>query len=246
MTRDEIIGFVQNTFVDYGRKTVSATDVNKSAYVPNMEQKRIFEFFNINPLDRRQNIIIRELFTDRTLTISYYATLRIGANRPPEPRMGLTDLISYIAQGDELLFARDNQNIFIYNLSHETEYEDEENVYAQIDMSLLDNRVNNINPRPNQVEQTVRVYPRNSTLKTYIKRRANYSCEMPNCQYQAFSKNNNEPYLEVHHIIPLSENGEDSKYNTVSLCPNCHRMMHYAINRYELREVLVNYIRSVY
>jgi len=49
MTRDEIIGFVQNTFVDYGRKTVSATDVNKSAYVPNMEQKRIFEFFNINP-----------------------------------------------------------------------------------------------------------------------------------------------------------------------------------------------------
>ncbi|MCB4763860.1 MAG: hypothetical protein LGB78_08185, partial [Sulfurovum sp.] len=76
-----------------------------------MEQKRIFNFFNIDPLDRRQNIIIKELFTNRTLTISYYATLRVGANRPPEPRMGLTDLISYIRQGDELLFARDNQNI---------------------------------------------------------------------------------------------------------------------------------------
>jgi 5-methylcytosine-specific restriction endonuclease McrA len=34
-------------------------------------------------------------------------------------------------------------------------------------------------------------------------------------------------YLEVHHIIPLSENGEDSVDNAIALCPNCHRQEHY-------------------
>lgn len=37
----------------------------------------------------------------------------------------------------------------------------------------------------------------------------------------------NTPYLEVHHIIPLSENGLDTVANTQALCPNCHRQAHY-------------------
>ncbi|MCB4766573.1 MAG: HNH endonuclease [Sulfurovum sp.] len=210
-----------------------------------MEQKRIFNFFNIDPLDRRQNIIIKELFTNRTLTISYYATLRVGANRPPEPRMGLTDLISYIRQGDELLFARDNQNIFIYNLSRATNYELEDNLYSQIDIDTLGNRARNINPRPQQVQQIISTYPRNNILKNYVKRRANYACEMPNCNYQGFLKENGESYIEVHHVIPLSEGGEDSINNTIALCPNCHRALHYANNRQQLREMLLNYLRNL-
>jgi predicted HNH restriction endonuclease len=35
------------------------------------------------------------------------------------------------------------------------------------------------------------------------------------------------PYLEVHHIEPLAEGGEDVIENTVALCPNCHRKVHY-------------------
>jgi 5-methylcytosine-specific restriction endonuclease McrA len=159
--------------------------------------------------------------------------------------MGLQDLISYLSIGDEILFTHDQENIFIYNLSKSTNYEIEENIHSQIDMNTLQNRARNINPRPQQVQQTIYTYPRNNTLKNYVKRRSNYSCEMPNCNYQGFNKENGETYIEVHHVIPLSESGEDSIYNTVALCPNCHRALHYANNREELREILLNYLRNV-
>ncbi|HDR7417805.1 TPA: HNH endonuclease [Bacillus cereus] len=35
-----------------------------------------------------------------------------------------------------------------------------------------------------------------------------------------------EPHLHIHHIEWLSRGGEDSIYNTVALCPNCHDKMH--------------------
>lgn len=41
------------------------------------------------------------------------------------------------------------------------------------------------------------------------------------------SKSTNLPYLEVHHIISLSENGDDTVENTIALCPNCHRKRHF-------------------
>lgn len=41
-----------------------------------------------------------------------------------------------------------------------------------------------------------------------------------------FKRPNGEPYLESHHIIWLSDGGEDTVENTVALCPNCHRKMH--------------------
>jgi len=41
-------------------------------------------------------------------------------------------------------------------------------------------------------------------------------------------RSDNSPYLEVHHIKPLAEGGEDVITNTVALCPNCHRQAHYA------------------
>jgi hypothetical protein len=35
------------------------------------------------------------------------------------------------------------------------------------------------------------------------------------------------PYLEVHHLIPLAENGDDTVANAKALCPNCHRHAHF-------------------
>jgi 5-methylcytosine-specific restriction endonuclease McrA len=245
MTKKELINLVENIFDTYGIKIVSTTDVNKSAYVPNMLQKQIFESFGINPLNRRQDIEIKELFTNRILTISYYATLRVGANRSPEPRMGLTDLISYLSVGDEILFTKDNNNIFIYNLSGLDDNVSEENLYSQIDVELLRERATNINTTPSQVEQTVRVYPRNNILRTYVKERSNYSCEMPDCDYIGFNKNDSKKYIEIHHVDPLSEGGEDSISNTVALCPNCHRKIHYAENKEELKQTLQSYLTTL-
>ena len=35
------------------------------------------------------------------------------------------------------------------------------------------------------------------------------------------------PYLEVHHIKPLAQGGEDTIDNAIALCPNCHREKHF-------------------
>jgi HNH endonuclease len=43
-----------------------------------------------------------------------------------------------------------------------------------------------------------------------------------------FLRMNGEPYLEAHHIIPLSEGGQDVVENVLALCPNCHRMAHHS------------------
>jgi 5-methylcytosine-specific restriction enzyme A len=35
------------------------------------------------------------------------------------------------------------------------------------------------------------------------------------------------PFLEVHHVNPLSNGGADTLANTQALCPNCHRKAHF-------------------
>jgi 5-methylcytosine-specific restriction protein A len=40
-------------------------------------------------------------------------------------------------------------------------------------------------------------------------------------------RSNGQPYLEVHHKIPLSDGGEDTLANAIALCPNCHREKHF-------------------
>jgi len=36
------------------------------------------------------------------------------------------------------------------------------------------------------------------------------------------------PYLEIHHVKRLSDDGSDTPENAVALCPNCHRALHYS------------------
>jgi 5-methylcytosine-specific restriction protein A len=43
-----------------------------------------------------------------------------------------------------------------------------------------------------------------------------------------FSKSNGEPYLEVHHLIPLGEGGSDRPANLVVVSAHIHRMLHFA------------------
>ena len=43
-----------------------------------------------------------------------------------------------------------------------------------------------------------------------------------------FNRDSNDTeYLEVHHKLPLAENGDDTVENAIALCPNCHRHAHY-------------------
>lgn len=68
-------------------------------------------------------------------------------------------------------------------------------------------------------------FDRSVWVSEYTKRQANGFCQLCN-QKAPFNNKVGEPYLETHHIVWLSEGGEDSIQNTVALCPNCHRKMH--------------------
>jgi 5-methylcytosine-specific restriction protein A len=57
--------------------------------------------------------------------------------------------------------------------------------------------------------------------------RADGSCEV--CQKPAPFKRKSDgtPYLEVHHIVRLSDGGMDDLDNVSVVCPNCHRQAHF-------------------
>lgn len=63
---------------------------------------------------------------------------------------------------------------------------------------------------------------RRENVILYTLKRANGICQLCN-QPAPFLNKNGIPFLEVHHIDFLSEGGSDTIYNTVALCPNCHR-----------------------
>jgi hypothetical protein len=74
-------------------------------------------------------------------------------------------------------------------------------------------------------EGSTKYYQRRAIVSEYAKRRANGVCQL--CQQPApFVDIRNRPYLEAHHVIWLSRDGEDTPENTAALCPNCHRKMH--------------------
>ena len=59
--------------------------------------------------------------------------------------------------------------------------------------------------------------------------RANGTCERCRKPAPFIRKSNGAKYLEVHHIVPLSEDGLDTVHNVLALCPNCHREVHHGV-----------------
>ncbi len=70
-------------------------------------------------------------------------------------------------------------------------------------------------------------------VKAWVLLKANGVCE--NCGSDApFTKAGGVPYLEVHHVVRLADEGPDTTENAVAVCPNCHRALHLAADKEEL------------
>jgi len=79
-------------------------------------------------------------------------------------------------------------------------------------------------------------YYRNQFVVEFVRRRANGYCEL--CGNKGpFVIGDGLPFLEVHHVKWLSEGGSDTVDNTVALCPNCHRKMHYLIDANDINKL---------
>jgi 5-methylcytosine-specific restriction endonuclease McrA len=75
----------------------------------------------------------------------------------------------------------------------------------------------------------VKVFLRNPRVVELAKLRANGLCERCGCK-APFLTTAGQPYLEVHHVVPLAKNGPDTLENVSALCPNCHREAHFGAN----------------
>lgn len=85
---------------------------------------------------------------------------------------------------------------------------------------------------------------RSRIIKVYALKRADGICE--GCGQPApFHKLDGIPYLEVHHIKKLSDDGPDDPTMVISLCPNCHRRAHYASDADAFNGVLESRVKEI-
>lgn len=96
-------------------------------------------------------------------------------------------------------------------------------------------------------------YPRNYAESVEAKKRANYSCEISNGHQTFKNAADHQNYIEAHHLIPMAAQDYykytiDFADNIVTLCPTCHRQIHYAVpdEKAELLEKLFNERQNSY
>ncbi|MDY0287644.1 MAG: HNH endonuclease [Sphaerochaeta sp.] len=80
----------------------------------------------------------------------------------------------------------------------------------------------------------VRKNDRKSIIKDQVMHAAHFLCECDSTHASFTSKSTLLRYVEGHHLIPLQQQdlfpySLDVYANVVSLCPNCHRLLHLAI-----------------
>jgi 5-methylcytosine-specific restriction protein A len=85
------------------------------------------------------------------------------------------------------------------------------------------------NRHPTATPSAITQYQRDAAVKAWVLQQAKGKCE--SCEQMApFNGSDGLPFLEVHHVRQLADNGSDTVTNAVALCPNCHRELHYGEN----------------
>lgn len=84
---------------------------------------------------------------------------------------------------------------------------------------------------------------RSDKVKEYAILRANGLCELCN-KTAPFLTSNGIPFLEVHHIMKLADDGPDEPENVAALCPNCHRESHFGENQTLIKDKLISQFLS--
>ena len=232
-----------------GIKEVTRTDVTKKAYVPTADQRQVLAIAGYQPGLHTDHTLI-DIIDSRTgsrLRTSYYNSQRAGADRPPEARMG-RGLLGIIGEGDRLLLGTDGVKVFARIVSSDDTAvvapprlsEAVATVYRQLDARRLLQRAKDAPAIPNAATVTRTEYVRDEAVREYVVRRSGGTCEVPECGWVGFGKDDGSRFIEVHHIQPLAEGGADTIENTAGICPNCHRRAHYGADRRALAAMLSN------
>lgn len=87
----------------------------------------------------------------------------------------------------------------------------------------------------NYTFRKTKFYKRDPDLAAAVKRIAKGNCML--CKDKAPFVHLGKPFLESHHIRPLSEGGNDNINNLVAVCPNCHRKVHHVRKKKHMKEL---------
>jgi len=98
--------------------------------------------------------------------------------------------------------------------------------------------------KPERVEISGTAWKRDPAVRRRARERAAGNCEL--CGQRGFRMENGALYLETHHIVPLAEDGDDHVINVAALCPDDHRRAHYAAEKEQIAEQLLEIVASKY
>lgn len=119
-----------------------------------------------------------------------------------------------------------------------------EKIVHKLSQEEIKDIIKYVNPNVNAKEVKTLYRERNQYIVEYTKNRSNGICDL--CGKEApFKDKNGRPYLESHHVITLAEDGPDAIYNTVAICPNCHRRIHILKDKNDLaklQNVILDYL----
>ena len=106
-------------------------------------------------------------------------------------------------------------------------------------MVLRDKAISSGTVEPHKRIASVTSFRRSDAVRKWVLARAGQHCE--GCSNPApFLTRNGNPFFEVHHVKALSEGGDDTIFNTVALCPNCHRRTEMASDAKEFNLMLTS------
>lgn len=229
---------------DYSTKVVSKTDKEKGAYVVNSTQKAIILAAGIVPTNGPSERILQFGVlgsTSGNLSVSYYNSLREGAGRTPETRMG-REIVGWVEVGDLLTIGRIGGQLFFSkeksSASEPLADELGRQLAKTVDPKRILERAKRRTGPPPKRTRMINDFVRDPYIVAAALSRAGDRCEMPKCGSELFDRDDNRPYLEVHHILPLGEGGDDTLENAAAICPSCHRELHYGKMRLQKRKIL--------
>lgn len=238
-------GDYKRLFDRCGVKRVTKTDKSKGAYVPTKEQRAAIQAAGIRPAPVRPapGFDVMVLADDRVMSVevSYYHSERSDeADRSPEPRMGHEFVSSWLQVGDNVLIGNIGPQLFAMKLkagAFPVEVVSRE-VMRRASREVIFERAKRAKGKPARRLVQRSDFVRNPWVVEAVIRRSKGRCEMPDCTCTLFETDDGTPYLEVHHVVPLAEEGEDVLANTAALCPHCHRLLHFGRTRAARRRTL--------
>lgn len=240
----------EKVFENFGTKVVTKTDKTKAAYVPTAEQRAAIAAAGISPSTQRPAAEFRITLLNsllKSVGASYYHSVReTDPGRAPEPRMGHAFISSWLEIGDRVTLGNIGSELFAAKESALLTSDDD--VVSQIAKRANPKTIIALalkaKGKPAKRTSTREDYVRNLYVVAAALIRSAGKCEMPACGHALFVREDGNPYLEVHHVIPLGEGGDDTLGNVAALCPHCHRELHFGKQRKERRTVLGKYISS--